>query len=74
VVANYQQNKGHFSIPRIMDLDDALEYIDDSELVEITPKSIHIRKIVSTELEEKRRRKNSKQIKLPKPTSNHSLI
>lgn len=32
-----------------MDLDDALEYIDDSELVEITPKSIRIRKIVSTE-------------------------
>jgi len=32
-----------------MDLDDALKYIDDSELVEITPKSIRIRKIVSTE-------------------------
>ncbi len=32
-----------------MDLDDALEYIDDSELVEITPKSIRIRKIVSAE-------------------------
>lgn len=66
--------KEHFNTPRIMDLDDALEYIDDSELVEITPKSIRIRKIVSTELEEKRRRKNSKQIKLPKQTSNHSLI
>ncbi|MBA7508146.1 hypothetical protein ES705_00067 [subsurface metagenome] len=32
-----------------MDLDDALEYIDDSELVEITPKSIRIRKIVSAD-------------------------
>ncbi|MBA7572321.1 hypothetical protein ES708_14100 [subsurface metagenome] len=50
--------KEHFNTPRIMDLDDALEYIDASELVEITPKAIRIRKIASTELEEKRRRKN----------------
>ena len=66
--------KEHFNTPRVMDLDDALEYIDDSEMVEITPGSIRIRKIVSTELEEKRRRKNSKQIKLPKLTLNHGLI
>ena len=47
----------HFNVPRIMNLDDALEYIDDSELVEVTPKSIRIRKIVLTELEAKRNRK-----------------
>ena len=45
----------HFNVPRVMLLDDALEYIDDSELVEVTPKSVRIRKIVMDELDEKRR-------------------
>lgn len=35
----------HFDAPKIMDLEDALEYIDDTELVEVTPKNIRIRKI-----------------------------
>ncbi len=35
----------HFDAPQVMDLEDAIEYIDDSELVEITPKNIRIRKI-----------------------------
>ncbi len=39
-----------------MDLEDALEYIDDTELVEVTPKSIRIRKIILDELEERRKR------------------
>jgi len=30
--------------PRIMGLDDALEYINDDEMVEVTPKSVRIRK------------------------------
>ncbi len=30
--------------PRIMGMDDALEYINDDEQVEVTPKSIRIRK------------------------------
>ena len=30
--------------PRIMSLDDALEYINDDEQVEVTPKSVRIRK------------------------------
>ena len=47
----------HFNIPRLITLDNALEYIDQSELVEITPKSIRIRKIILDELEEKRRKK-----------------
>ncbi len=40
-------------------LDDALEYIDGSELVEVTPKSVRIRKIALTELESKRSKKGS---------------
>ncbi len=47
----------HFNVPRTMSLDDALEYIDDSELVEVTPKSVRIRKIALSELESKRSRK-----------------
>lgn len=35
----------HFDAPRIMGLEDALEYIDDTELVEVTPKNIRLRKI-----------------------------
>ena len=30
--------------PRIMSLDDALEYINDDEQVEVTPKSVRVRK------------------------------
>lgn len=35
----------HFNAPKPMGLEDALEYIDDSELVEVTPLNIRIRKI-----------------------------
>jgi GTP-binding protein len=35
----------HFNAPKKMDLEDSLEYIDDTELVEVTPLSIRIRKI-----------------------------
>ncbi len=35
----------HFDAPRLMGLEDALEYIGDDELVEITPKNIRIRKM-----------------------------
>lgn len=47
----------HFNTPKTMNLDEALEYIDDTELVEITPKSVRIRKIYLTELDEKRARR-----------------
>ncbi len=46
----------HFNAPKIMDLDAALEYIDDTELVEVTPKSVRIRKKVLDEAEERRLR------------------
>lgn len=35
----------HFNTPRVMSLEEALEYIDESELVEVTPKNIRIRKV-----------------------------
>lgn len=35
----------HFNTPKVMTLEDALEYIDDTELVEVTPKNIRMRKI-----------------------------
>jgi GTP-binding protein len=35
----------HFNTPKIMDLEAALQYIGDDELVEVTPISIRIRKI-----------------------------
>ncbi len=34
----------HFNNPKLMDLEEALEYINDEELVEVTPKNIRIRK------------------------------
>ncbi len=41
---------------RIMSLEQALEYIDDDELVEVTPKNIRLRKYFLTELERRRQR------------------
>lgn len=35
----------HFDAPKLMDLESSLEYIDDTELVEVTPKNIRLRKI-----------------------------
>lgn len=46
----------HFNAPRVMSLEDALEYIDDGELVEVTPKNIRIRKCILDENEERRLR------------------
>jgi GTP-binding protein len=46
----------HFNTPRIMDLEDALEYIGEDELVEVTPKRIRMRKRVLDEVEAKRKR------------------
>lgn len=45
----------HFNAPRSMSLEDALEYIGDDELVEITPKNIRIRKMILDENEAKRK-------------------
>ncbi len=41
-------------VPRTLSLEDALDYIGDDELVEITPLNIRIRKMYLTELDRKR--------------------
>ena len=46
----------HFDAPHVMGLEDALEYIDDTELVEVTPKTIRIRKKILDEAAERRLR------------------
>jgi len=45
--------------PRVMSLESALEYIEDDELVEVTPNSIRLRKMLLTEND--RRRQQRKQ-------------
>jgi GTP-binding protein len=40
----------HFNTPKKMGLEDALEYIGDDELVEVTPKNVRIRKLYLTEI------------------------
>jgi GTP-binding protein len=45
----------HFNTPKTMDLEDALEYIGDDELVEVTPKTIRIRKMVLNEGEARKK-------------------
>ena len=49
---------------RKLSLEQALEYIEDDELVEVTPKSIRLRKILLTELE--RRRQHVREMGLDK--------
>ncbi len=51
----------HFNTPKIMELEDALKYIGDDELVEITPANVRIRKIHLNEIDEKRERRKSKE-------------
>jgi GTP-binding protein len=52
----------YFKTPRVMGLEDSLEYIADDELVEVTPKSIRIRKKILDEVEARRMRSQGIQI------------
>lgn len=45
----------YFKTPKVMSLEDAIEYIADDELVEVTPKNIRIRKKILDEAEERKR-------------------
>ena len=47
-------------VPLTLTLEDALSYIGDDEMVEVTPKSIRIRKIFLTEIERKRVKRKDK--------------
>ena len=51
----------HFNAPKTMGLEDALEYIGDDELVEVTPKSVRIRKIYLKEIDKKRADRKEKE-------------
>ncbi|MDP3998299.1 MAG: translational GTPase TypA [bacterium] len=53
----------HFNEPKIMGLEDALVYISDDELVEITPKNIRIRKVFLDEISAKRAAREEKILK-----------
>jgi len=50
----------HFNEPKIMGLEDALVYIGDDELVEITPKNIRIRKVFLDEISVKQATREEK--------------
>jgi len=56
-------NTEHFNVPKTMELEDALEYIGDDELVEVTPKNVRIRKLHLTEVDAKRAERASQGIK-----------
>lgn len=45
----------HFKTPKVMRLEDALEYIGGDELVEVTPQNIRIRKMVLDKAQERRK-------------------
>ena len=53
----------HFNTPKTMGLEDALEYIGDNELVEITPKNVRIRKVYLREVDSKRADRSAAGIK-----------
>lgn len=44
----------HFDKPHTMNLEEALEYIGDDELVEVTPENVRIRKVILDEAEARR--------------------
>jgi GTP-binding protein len=48
----------HFNTPRIMNLEQSLEYIGEDELVEVTPLNIRIRKMILNESEARRKAKS----------------
>ena len=66
-VLSNNRNKGDthddlFQEPRIMGLEDSLEYIKDDELVEVTPKNIRIRKLYLSEIDAKRAGRKEKAV------------
>ncbi|MDP2909805.1 MAG: EF-Tu/IF-2/RF-3 family GTPase, partial [bacterium] len=47
----------HFNVPKTMSLEDALKFIGEDELVEVTPQNVRIRKIYLKEIDAKRARR-----------------
>ena len=54
VRASGTDEKAHIIPPVVLSLEEALEYIKADEYVEVTPKSMRIRKIILDHLERKR--------------------
>ncbi|HOX21530.1 MAG TPA: translational GTPase TypA [Candidatus Paceibacterota bacterium] len=52
--AKQEACEDQLEVPLNLTLEQALDYISDDELVEITPKSVRIRKVYLTEIEQKR--------------------
>ena len=52
--ASGADEKAHIAPPVIFSLEEALEYIKNDEYVEVTPKSMRMRKVILNELERKR--------------------
>jgi len=51
----------HFNTPKTMELEDALKYIGDDELVEVTPTNVRIRKIHLNEIDAKREKRKDRE-------------
>ena len=58
--ASGSDDKASLKPPREFSLEAALEYIEDDELVEITPKAIRMRKLYLSESERKKYERSSK--------------
>ena len=56
--ASGSDDKVSLAPPVVFSLEDALEYIKADEYVEVTPKSMRMRKVILDELERKRANKN----------------
>ena len=56
--ASGADEKAHIIPPVVFSLEEALEYIKEDEYVEVTPKSMRMRKIILDELERKRANKS----------------
>ncbi len=61
--AKGEKNREHFNVPKLMNLEDSLEYIGDDELVEVTPKNIRIRKMHLKEVDAKRAERSEAGVK-----------
>jgi len=48
--------------PRLLSLEEALEYIEDDELLEVTPKSLRLRKRVLSEVERKKEQRRAAKV------------
>ena len=57
--ASGSDDKARIIPPVVFSLEEALEYIKEDEYVEVTPKSMRMRKVILDELERKRANKNS---------------